>query len=433
VPVEIRGGPCHYLEVKPGRYLEDLLIIDGDFIDMNKPNSGRAAGRNALVWHETKDDSVDNVGDVQLSYDGSGYSMDYDMRGQIMDNSYATFLQDLPVYQSKWVDQQTRMLSVEFTTANYNLGGFASCMFMFEMPASGSVNPVAEIKPIRIGDSDGVVTVLDAFRGLLVLYIALIKVYFETKRKTASGQSGFFYIFSFLGFVDEFTVAVYSAMTYMRFRFEVPKPAQLTKFYSYSYNAYVYEQFFLCEGTFFLLIMIRVCSYMRLNPMVLSIWRTLKRAFKMYGYFLLIFAPLFVATIVLAHALFSPHVLFFSTWYRTIVTLVYFGKQDVDVNQMYMKQRFWTLPFLFCFSLAFTLFFLNGFLAIAVHSYFEVKLSDQTPKEKPWTSDQWADWMLWGPVYRMIFMKDPGSSREDGGDSSDDEDEDDDDDDDKED
>lgn len=434
VPLELRGR-CYYLEVKPDTQEKDFLIIDQTFIDESKPNSGRSDGINPREWRKSEDYSVHSTGEVQLSYDGSGYVVDYDIQSDMLDNTYSTWLQDLPSLQQLWVNKNTRMLSIEFTVANYNLGGFMQCSFLFELPASGSVNPLVFMSPLHIGEDSyrSLAGIIDIARGLIVLYIAFIKIYFETTWKTASGKSGFNYIFSFNGLVDECTVAIFAAMAYMYFRHDdMPDPAKLKAFYSYSFDAYVQEQLFVCEGIFFLLIMLRFCSYMVLNPMVLQIWRMFKQCINMYKYYLFVFIPVFFAAVFMAHCIYSPYVRNISTWYDAFITLVFFIKQDTDIHVMQEKQRFWTLPYILFFFLTFSAFFLNGFLAIAVHSYFEVKLADVAQKEKGWSRDQWMDWTLSGPVYKCLTGKEPGSSKGKGDGDDDDGDEDGDDDDDDE-
>merc|ERR1711920_384365 len=53
------------------------------------------------------------------------------------------------------------------------------------------------------------------------------------------------------------------------------------------------------------------------------------------------------------------------------------------------------------------------FVAIMVHSYFEVDLLRPWDSKDPqrWTQDQWLQWALWDPVYKWkhrMFQSEPG-------------------------
>jgi hypothetical protein len=372
------------------------------------------------VWQKSKDYSADLSGFVQSKYDGSGYMLDYQLSNTTNEaRAASTFSADMAVARSVWVNQQTRLLTFELLLANYNLGGFVSSTFMFEITPSGSVQPSAILMPIDIGDAtDGgsVQLMLTVLRFLIIFYILTVQVYTETNLKVAAGTSGLMYVFSIIGFLDMSTVSLFCAIGYMRLGFDPPKPFGMTKFYSYSQEGMEYEQTFITEGVFLILIMLRLCALMRLNPHVNQYYKMFGRGLFMFGFFAIIFFPIFFGLIMFAHCIWGSGVLQFSTFWETLCSLVSFIKQDFNVRLLLEKNETWTVVYIIFYTLTVTIFLINGFLAITVHSYFQVQIADGLPKErKSWTKDQWMDWLLFGPLYKKITGKKPGSSkREDG-------------------
>jgi len=307
---------------------------------------------------------------------------------------------------------------------------------MFELSPSGSVMVTEHLLPLVIGEHVGGGSSglgIDLLRLVLILYILFFQAVTEASAKVAVGMSGLNYIFSFVGFLDASTVALFIGIMHMRLKHDPPDPTGMTQFYSYSFDATVHERLFATEGLFLLFLCIRFCTLMKLSPMIEQYWKMVDRAAVMIGYWLFIFFPLFLSAIVIAHCIWSARVFAFSTLWEATISLIFLVKQDFNLVAFYEASPGWTLPFLIYFIVLMTLFLMNGFLAITVHAYYQVQLTDMLPREaKPWSRDQWMDWILAGPIYRCIFQKAPGASkREDGGDGEEgeegDEDEDDDD------
>lgn len=267
---------------------------------------------------------------------------------------------------------------------------------------------------------------LDILRGVLVFYILIIQAIYEAKHYASVGSSGLKYIFSFCGLIDMSTVAAYTAMTFMRLKHDPPNPEGMTQFYSYSVEAIVHERLFTTESMFFLLVCVRFCTFMKLSTHIDQYWKMVGMSAKMIAYWLLLFIPMFLGTVMLAHCIWSPFVLGFSTWGETVISLVFMIKQDFNLEAMFTANPTWTIPFLVYYYILMSLFLMNGFLAITVHAYFQVQLLENKPKEsKPWSKDQWMDWVLPGPLYRIVTGKAPGScKREDRGDGEGEDDED---------
>jgi hypothetical protein len=256
-----------------------------------------------------------------------------------------------------------------------------------------------------------------------MLYILIIRAYSEIRNIVVRKRSGLMeYVLSLTGFIDQSTVAIFCAIQYMRLKYSPPNPAtsMVNGFYSYSRDAFFYEQVQMAEAILFCLVMLRWASLMKLSPVVYKFWKASRRSLHMFVYYCAIFVPLFVGYVFLAHSLWNPYAREFSTWWNAGVSLLLLVKIDLDISDMYLHARFWTVPFLMVFFLAFLAFFANGFLAISVHSYFEVSLIHGNIPNSAWTWNQWLDWMLWGRVYRFITGRTPGASKRLGDSKADD-------------
>jgi len=416
VPLEIRGSTCHYVYSHEETQDTVMLIIPSNlqWIDtsLSTEDSGRFADPDPLYWKPSQDFDAYLTGYLQSSYDGSGYQVDYNMSAP---NVAETFLNDMEVFRSNWLNTNSRLLTFEVMLANYNLGGFVSSTFMFEISPSGSIQHTMHLLPMNLGEDvggGGGALTLDVFRGILVFYILIVQVVNEVHFKASIGGSGLQYITSFTGFIDASTIAIYIAMVYMRLKHGPPNPREMVQFYSYSFEAVVHERLFTTESIFILLVLIRLCSFFKLSRHIDQYWKMVHRSTVVFGFWMFIFAPLFAGTVVFAHTVWSAHVDHFSTWWQTIVSLVFFIKQDFNLDVLYDANTTWTIPFVVYYHILMNLFMINGFLAIIVYAYFQVKLMDTNPKDpKPWTFDQWMDWILPGLIYKIIFKRPPGASK----------------------
>jgi len=430
-----RGGDCHDIGSQGDAEDKRIMIVPvHSWINTSavEEDSGRLAVPDPLKWVGDEIFNTYLTGYMQSGYSGSGYMVDYNLTAP---NVATTFLDDMEIFKKVWTDSHTRLLTFEVLIANYNLGGFIASTFMFEFAPSGAVHATSHLLPTNIGETvggGGGAAGFDAIRAVVVLYIMTIQVISETKCRAAVGMSGLTYVWSFIGFIDLSTVALFIAMSYMRLKSGPPDPAGLTQFYSWSFDATVHERLFCTEGLFVLLVMIRFVSFMKLSANIDKFWKTISRACLMIGFWLFIFAPLFLGIVMFAHCIWSPYVRRFSTWWETIAALVFFIKQDFPIEEIWKAQKTWTIPFVIYYYVVMILFLLNGFLALSVHAYWQVQVTDVAKEGKAWNTDQWMDWILVGPLYRIIFRRAPGASKRDegaddeGGEDEEDDDEDDD-------
>jgi len=407
-----RGGACHAINTMSSQDTQRLIIPAAQWINTSVEDSGRDAAVDPLTWTAEQADSANLRGYMQAYYTGSGYMVDYNLTNP---NTAQTILEDMEVFKKVWLTKHTRVLIFEVLMANYNLGGFLSSSWVFEISASGAVRASQHIVPFGLGSeyvNNVGANVLDVFRGMLIFYIMTLQVVAETAYKVSMGGSGLHYICSFIGFIDASTVAIFVAMCYMRWEHDPPNPADMTEFYSYSHEATLHDRLFSTEGLFLFLVCIRYCEFMKLNPHIDQFWKTLSRSSTMFMHFMLIVAPLFMGTVIFANCIWSPFLYNFSTLWETVISLIFLIKQDYDLVDMYTNNPSWCIPFIVYYYLLMSLFCMNGFLAISVHSYFQVQLTDTSPKEsRPWDFDQWMDWIMPGLLYQCVFQRPPGASK----------------------
>jgi hypothetical protein len=342
----------------------------------------------------------------------------------------------MPVLRADWINVQTRMLSIEVILANYHLSGFVCATFFLEFTPSGGIYPNQVIRPFRIStsESDDLAWILDWFRWIfVVLYLVAYKANDEIRKKVKKGRSGPSYLFSFKGFLDQSIVALFVGIQYMRWLSFPPDPRALTAFKAYSHHAMVVERLEIAEAILLFFALARFALLMRFLTQVFRFFQTFTRSFSIYLYYLLLFLPVCFGTTFLFNTVWSPYLKDYSTWSLSIASLGVSLLSSVPAGRLLEANPQWgVVLFGYLFLVLFCLM-TPMFLALAVHSYFEVDLLEGLSKQDQtgWSRDEWIRWILWKPVYNR-FCGDIDDGDEDGDGDEDDEDGDDDDDDDDE-
>jgi len=430
--------PCYYVEVSDStQQMQELIYAPGQFINLTIPETGRMQSPDPRIWRSAEASDIDLDGHMQSAYQSSGYMIDYSFNAENISTAGETLLSDLPHLADSWVTTNTRMIAVEFVLANFNLHGYVSISCLIEFSPSGAIYTSATFLPFSVGTtySDDVADVLDIFRAIVVvLYILIIRMAHEFQRKVKEGHSGVSYFLSFLGMVDLSIVVVFLAMKLQRMTSaNSNSPFNDITYTSYRKEGSLFHQLVLVEGIVFLVVMLRWASFMRILSPVFRFWNMFSRSIVMFGYFCTIYLPVVLGLIFMGNAIWNPYLEGFSTWTWSFISTLAAIRHRIPVEQLYVNDRVWTLPFITYFFLSMTAFFVNAFLAITAYAYFEVELLDGSKAEgatDDWGRDQWLDWMLWGPVYKMVTGNDPGASQEIADDGNGDGEEDDEDDDD---
>lgn len=419
LPVTNNGG-CYYAHVKShSQQQREPLIppVEYQYIIDAAGFPGRSEANSFLEWHENSGFCSEFYGRVQATYDGSGYSLDFSLAPENLTHSGQSFEAHIPFLREWWVDSQTRMLQFELILANYNLDdGYASVSFMVEMGPSGTVIPLAEVRPLWIRDVAWSALALwcDIFKAIIVFgYTNLVGFYFETYRTASKGRKCLGFVISFPGLLDALVTALFIGIMAMRGNYGPPEPTKLATFYSYSHDALIYHSLKLADATLLLLVVIRWTTFLKVVIGIYRFWRTFSASSRMFLFNLLIVVPFLLGMAFVGNALFSDNSSHFATLSDSLSTVILSTQASVfDPHILQLKVPNFTLLYMVVYFVAVTVFFWNTFLAITAHSYFQVSLLENSnPGELTWNFDQWCDFILWPQVYAFLFKKEPGSSK----------------------
>jgi len=302
---------------------------------------------------------------------------------------------------------------VEFTLANYHVGSFLYCSFFFEFAPSGAIATSHLIQPFQISSNSKIqiANYLEYPRALVILvYIFLVRTYLEIKSELDKNNTMFHYLFSFLGLIDMCTVVLEAVLIFHRLKSAPPNPKDLKAFYSYSHDASISELLHCIEAMLLLLLIIRITSFMVVIQFIFQLWQTFRNAIYMTGIYLVIFVPAFIGSIVFASAVWFQSSRDFSTPLEAFISILHALQGSLPVQELSERSRVWTVVYMLFFFCVLVGFFLNMFIAIATHAYWQVHiLFGRDPALDTYNRDETLDWMLWGPVYNIITQKEPGS------------------------
>jgi len=373
---------------------------------------GRLAVPNPFDWQPSQKPFFNTYGLVQHSYDGAGYVVDYNMSA----STGIQFMEDLKFISEAWINHQTRMLAVELTLANYNLGGYVSMTFLLEISPSGAISPTMDVMTFSLYNTWGIAISdgLDIVRWILiVVYVAVIRFAMRTKENMSMGKSRFSYLCSGSGLLDLLLVGLFAGIQVMLFQDRPPNPETLQAFYSYAWWAHDTELLGVLEALLILTCLVRLVTFVRMAPTAYRFFKLFSRAARMLAYFILLIVPVLLGSCFLANTIWSPYIFGFSTWLQTVLTVLLGVYQPFPaVAEMHEAGGGWAIPFLLYFALSMSVFMVHMFLAIMVYSYFEVEMVEGSkPNTEEWSTDQWLDWALWAPVYSKLTGKKAGASR----------------------
>eukprot|EP00930_Biecheleria_cincta_P038563 TRINITY_DN26490_c0_g1_i1.p1 TRINITY_DN26490_c0_g1~~TRINITY_DN26490_c0_g1_i1.p1 ORF type:complete len:879 (+),score=177.03 TRINITY_DN26490_c0_g1_i1:109-2637(+) len=366
-------------------------------------------------WRKSTMGSASVYGQIEFSYDGSGYQVWFPVNPSDVAGK-SSMIGGFNWLLKQWLTSNTRMLAVETTLADYNSGGFISASIVLEIAPSGAARLTAAFEPFVL-KTETTATVLDGFRwAFIAAYLMLVRVWLVCEEEVVQGMSGLTYVFSVSGVVDAAIGAMFIGAQFMQLH-ALPKDPIKTidneHFASYSLFADRQKQLQITEAVLLLLLCVRFTMLMQFNPDIFRFYKLIKRTVTMSSYYFLVAVPPLLSTIYLGNCIWSPYLEGYSSWVRSMMSVVGILQMVIDLDAMQESINYaWTIPFFLYVYFVLFAFFVNGFVAITAYSYFEVELLEKShPKLLRWTRDQWLDWALWGSVYRRVTGKEPGSSK----------------------
>ncbi|CAJ1370546.1 unnamed protein product [Effrenium voratum] len=419
VPASLQRD-CRYVEAADSSQAQtEMLEFPVSQLPLLEQLTAGSSG-DPTLWKTSTVATDDIWGKISHMYSSSGYQFWFPINPANL-SDITTKMGDL-ASRPVWLTSDTRFLAAEFTLANYHAGGYVSCSVVLEIAPSGAAVMQAVLLPFHLANTggDNTADVLDIFRWIIFVgYFCLYKVWRACEDYTMEGQSGLRYVLSLAGLLDASTVALFFALQYTVLNLQKPgepmSSSNSQEFVAYSRWASREEMRLIGEAVLVFLFTVRYTMLLRFYPGVYRFFILFFKSFRGGMYYLFIFLPVVLSTIFFANTLYSPYVEGYSTWVRSLMSIVSALQNVVNIDDLYNASPAWTFVFtLYCYLILFC-FFVNGFLAITAYAYFEVELLEHSdPKYERWSRDQWLDWALAGPIYRRISGKEPGSSRKIG-------------------
>merc|ERR1712196_724217 len=117
---------------------------------------------------------------------------------------------------------------------------------------------------------------------------------------------------------------------------------------------------------------------------------------KEYIVYCVLFLPLLLGFVFLAHTIYAPLVLEFSTLEDSLLTLLVLLRGDIDLLGLQQVAKVWTPIFMCGFFLLFVLFLLQGFSGVMVLAEMQVAVPLSDPWRDPshkWRSGEACEWL----------------------------------------
>lgn len=354
------------------------------------------------------------------AFDASGFSIQYNLQGNLTE-TYSAFVDDMSLFrQSGWLGNEARSLQLSFSAYNGNHDYWLGIDFMVELSAAGLIFPRASAKAYKPKFTDwdwNMLLTTDTVRLVLVLYVCTFH-YFRELRYELKGQrdraegrcSSFTKYVSFRGAVDLTLGSVFLyvfSVRYILLGALSDDTAALARqlgitFTSEQYEADLYSSHTIAESIVLGLSLMRFLSCCRVNRHVFIIWEALSTSVRNYVSFMLIFWPVFLGFVVVSHSLWGAETKTNKTFWDSFSSTLMMLCGDTTVISLTSSSLPWTVTYLVCFYLVMILLFVNSWIAVVVHTYQKTRVAAGfSPKSYAWGEEDWVKWTLWRPVGRI--------------------------------
>lgn len=388
--VQLYEGQC----LSPYINADDQETLSLIHCDAPSISSGRLSDPSGITWSAASpSDGV--LAGAQQSFDGSGYKLRYDMSNA---DTGTTFRSDITYFRDSWLWEQSRVFSVELILLNNNSVTYVSCVFLFELMPSGLVYPTAFIRPFKETSSTSA-DVFDILRWPIILYIATYMVYSEGKHLVQAGHQSFWYFASAAGFLDMTIVALFVALQYQLNKSEWTLGSE---FKSLVFPVYVKGQLEMVEAVLFFVVSLRLVSFFRIIFEVRKLSAMFARSVPMMFVLLALVLPVFGSLVFLSNCIWSSSIQYWSNWTDSVLSGALWSRNLLSMSDMREAAPGIAIVMLLYVVFVFNGFILYGFLAIVVHSYFEVSLLHGHLPEDKWTVQQWLKWALGPWAYNKL-------------------------------
>eukprot|EP00913_Durusdinium_trenchii_P020572 g19322.t1 len=299
---------------------------------------------NTQPWSFGEERSTSAAGEASIAgsfwdFDGSGYSIEYDLQFSPLETVRGAFLTDMEFLQNQnWLSPESRALHLSFLLYNSNYDRFISNRYSVEMTGFGVVRPLAQVTIFRPGIIEyniGLQQLLtDVIRLFFVLLICPLQIYWDFMYERRVNGSGCKHFYSVQGLVDLALGVTFFVMFGLRYgNFNVLSIDYFVQHAQTPLDAgELAKQFKLhiaIDAVISGLLLYRFAFFMRVNRHFFLIWTTVQQAAIVAFRLLTIGLPVF----------------------------------DYDPN------RGWQLSFNVCLYYFTRLVFVNCWIAVLIHEY----------------------------------------------------------------
>lgn len=363
--LRVRSNSCKVVKTMRPLFGTIGCIAPYSLDDQEKATFGNASNP-AFVWRSAGSLDAQRVLGRINSYSGGGYVFDFS-------GNYAADMAGLTaLYNGNWVDVQTRLVVIDFTTYNANLNMFFTGQLVFEFLPSGGILPSSTFRVMRL------YRYADSAAGRVQLFLEISVLLFVLGYTLQESWEMYKDIGLFLrdgwNFFDVSNLLLFYALFIMRaiISVEFAKFKDPTKFFNFSnlvlltsaeYNLVSFNGF---------LIFFKVLKYTRFSKQAIIITKTIKRGIIAIGTFTTMVLFILIGFAFFANQSFGIDVSSYRTFGFSIFSMFRGVLGDLDFDTLWDNNRFMGPLFFISFVVLFVFILLNMFLAIIDEAYTHV-------------------------------------------------------------
>ncbi|CAK9062108.1 unnamed protein product [Durusdinium trenchii] len=372
---------------------------------------------NTQPWSFGEERSTSAAGEASIAgsfwdFDGSGYSIEYDLQFSPLETVRGAFLTDMEFLQNQnWLSPESRALHLSFLLYNSNYDRFISNRYSVEMTGFGVVRPLAQVTIFRPGIIEyniGLQQLLtDVIRLFFVLLICPLQIYWDFMYERRVNGSGCKHFYSVQGLVDLALGVTFFVMFGLRYgNFNVMTPSysiyktrttnsrqvlSIDYFVQHAQTpldagelAKQFKLHIAIDAVISGLLLYRFAFFMRVNRHFFLIWTTVQQAAIVAFRLLTIGLPVFVGLIFVSMAVGSSYDEMNRTFWSSAMRVMLLIYAEVETVKDYDPNRGWQLSFNVCLYYFTRLVFVNCWIAVLIHEYQKVRVAAGSIERYRW-------------------------------------------------
>ncbi|CAJ1342444.1 unnamed protein product [Effrenium voratum] len=347
-------------------------------------------------------------------FDGSGFSVEYDLQHSPLADVRAAFQQDMQFLQDEeWLSAQSRAIHVNFLLYNGNHDQFVSNRYSFEMTAVGTVEPVVQVaafRPAVVEYDMGLELLLtDIIRLCLVLLICPVQLISDFLYERRVNEAGCRHCISLQGLVD-WAIGILSFVMF-GFRY-LTFSAPSVNFYVQHVQtpmdagelAEMFNIHLAVDALLSALLMYRFVYFLRVNRHVFLMWSTVASSVSVGLRLAVIVIPLMAGLVLISMAVGAALDEKNRTFWSAMVRVLLMVYGDNDTIQDFDPNNSWQLAFNVILVFTFKLVFVNSWIAVLIHQYQRTRVSaGYSTKKYRWKEYNFVVWSLAWP-FRNLYL-----------------------------